>query len=108
MKTTKKDGKKNLARASRKKKKPSYPKQMTIRYDAKQENEINKLMLRLNQNTMSKTFLKTPEVIEEQVTKIAAMAEIIDKQRERIFKLESIVKSWAEFYNKLEDFTKKR
>lgn len=89
-------------------KKKNYPKGMTIRYTEKEEAEINSMMQRMGEKTMSKAFLRAPEVMAEQHKKIHWLEETIAKQTEKINELESMASSFQQFEQKLEAFIKKR
>ena len=84
--------------------KDEYPKSMTIRYDRKQEQQIQKLMLRLDEKTMSKAFLKAPTYIEGLINKNGAQSITIEQLLTDNKKLAEIVNSWACFYNKIDSF----
>jgi spore coat protein CotH len=89
-------------------KKKSYPKGMTIRYTEEEEKEIILMMERMGEKTMSKAFLKAPNVMAEQHKKVQWLEETITKQAEKINELESMAASFQEFNRKLEAFIKKR
>ena len=83
-------------------------KSLTIRYDEIHEKEINKLKDIVNESTMSKAFLKTPLLVQEQAVKMAKMSNVIEDQRDKIEELESIIENWKIFNKKLDNFLNKR
>jgi hypothetical protein len=106
-KKKKSDGKDKAAGDLQKQKKPSkptYPKQMTIRYNEEQEKEINAMMKKTGDKTMSKAFLKTPRIIETQQSQIMELKSVTEEQRAKIQQLTNIVNSWQIFTKKLENF----
>jgi len=86
------------------KKKVSYPKQLTIRYDERQEKELRAICDHLNEKTMSKALLRSPMEILDKDLKIKKLVRVVDEQRNRIDELESIVNAWKGFNSKLENF----
>lgn len=81
---------------------------LLIRYDLNQKKLIEKLMFRFEEKTMSKAFLRAPAYIESLHSKINAQCFTIEQLQKELEELKSIVSSWAQFYNKLETFVKKR
>jgi glutathionylspermidine synthase len=90
------------------KKKPKWPKQMTIRYDKKQEEEIEKMMAALHEKTMSKAFLKCPGALMGQSKVIEAQNNEINVLREKLYKLEEMAESFNEFNKRLKEFVEKK
>lgn len=80
------------------------PKQMTVRYTDKQEQEIQWLMRHLDESTMTKAFLKTPATIQMQVNEIARLRQELREKKDECWKLQQIVNSWSVFTGKLESY----
>ncbi len=85
-------------------KKETYPKGMSIRYSKEQEQEIFEMQQKMGENTMSKAFLKCPQVIREQHKKIEHLNSLVQEQQQTIRQLRDIVNSWQIFSKKLEAF----
>jgi hypothetical protein len=85
-------------------KKEKYPKGMLIRYNKKQEEEIEELKRRMDEKTATKAFLRCPQVLKVQHEQIENMKEVIQKQKAKIWELESIVEQWQIFTNKVSNF----
>lgn len=88
-------------------KKPSYPKQMTIRYDEAQEKEIEQLQKRVDEKTMTKAFLRAPALIEQQAKEIELLRKQLQQEISKVRELSNIVNSWTVFTKKLEAFIEK-
>jgi hypothetical protein len=88
-------------RMKKKKAKQKYPKQMTIRYDAKQEKDIKDLMERTCSNTMSKAFIKAPNIIKEQHRMLDELRDKLQTQAVEIDKLHNIKNAWKEFVDRV-------
>lgn len=81
-------------------------KTMTIRYNARQEKEIQALMMMLGEKTMAKAFLKTPGIVKKQLKEIEGMSRLIERQGEKIYKFREIAGAWDLFNKKLEKFVR--
>lgn len=81
---------------------------MTLRYTEKQEPKIQKLMLRLDENTAAKAFLEAPDYIETLITKNANQNFTIQKLEEENQILKEVLRSWFDFHNKITEYYKKR
>jgi hypothetical protein len=90
------------------KEKPSYPKQMTIRYDELQEKEILQMQARMGEKTMSKAFLKAPEMLSSAFRKVKEHEDQISSQAQELQELRQIVDGWTAFNKKLEDWVSKK
>ena len=84
-------------------KKDKYPKQMTIRYDEQQEKEIKTLMAGTNSNTMSKAFLKTPELIKTQQERINRLNDQNIKLLREQELSNNIRHNWKQFKESIEE-----
>ena len=79
-------------------------KQLTIRYDSRQEIQIELMKQKMGMKTSSKAFLNCPRMIESQHQMILGLKKEAEDLHSKIAELQEIVDSFTQFSQRMEQY----